>query len=157
MFPYMTCFHVIGWLYISSHVLEPWISQVRGRRPSQLPLDRPQNSQESLHQAGSVRKSHRRKGKPSVTSRHVHTGVTSFLLFETRSCRQTEILFISSLLIQTSLYPVSRLSHVLASLIWDLSVSSTFSWRSFSFTLSQNLTAFIFFPARHISISSLPS
>lgn len=37
--------------------------QVRGRRPSQLPLDRPQNSQEPLHQPGSARKSHRRKGK----------------------------------------------------------------------------------------------
>uniref|UniRef100_A0A8C4NQQ5 PDZ domain-containing protein n=1 Tax=Dicentrarchus labrax TaxID=13489 RepID=A0A8C4NQQ5_DICLA len=37
-------------------------AKVRGRRPSQLPLDRPQNSQESLHQPGSVRKSHRRKG-----------------------------------------------------------------------------------------------
>uniref|UniRef100_A0A4W6D9W7 PDZ domain containing 4 n=1 Tax=Lates calcarifer TaxID=8187 RepID=A0A4W6D9W7_LATCA len=36
--------------------------QVRGRRPSQLPLDRPQNSQEPLHQPGSARKSHRRKG-----------------------------------------------------------------------------------------------
>ncbi|XP_038579786.1 PDZ domain-containing protein 4-like [Micropterus salmoides] len=36
--------------------------KVRGRRPSQLPLDRPQNSQEPLHQPGSVRKSHRRKG-----------------------------------------------------------------------------------------------
>ncbi|XP_054465502.1 PDZ domain-containing protein 4-like [Anoplopoma fimbria] len=36
--------------------------KVRGRRPSQLPLDKPQNSQEPLHQAGSVRKSHRRKG-----------------------------------------------------------------------------------------------
>nr|XP_046253386.1 PDZ domain-containing protein 4-like [Scatophagus argus] len=36
--------------------------KVRGRRPSQLPLDRPQNSQESLQRPGSVRKSHRRKG-----------------------------------------------------------------------------------------------
>ncbi|XP_071314909.1 PDZ domain-containing protein 4-like [Trachinotus anak] len=36
--------------------------KVRGRRPSQLPLDRPQSSQEPLHQPGSVRKSHRRKG-----------------------------------------------------------------------------------------------
>ncbi|XP_059189163.1 PDZ domain-containing protein 4-like [Centropristis striata] len=36
--------------------------KVRGRRPSQLPLDRPQNSQEPLQQPGSVRKSHRRKG-----------------------------------------------------------------------------------------------
>ncbi|XP_074500921.1 PDZ domain-containing protein 4-like isoform X2 [Sebastes fasciatus] len=36
--------------------------KVRGRRLSQLPLDRPQNSQEPLHQPGSARKSHRRKG-----------------------------------------------------------------------------------------------
>ncbi|XP_069383731.1 PDZ domain-containing protein 4-like isoform X2 [Paralichthys olivaceus] len=36
--------------------------KVRGRRTSQPPLDRPQNSQEPLHQPGSVRKSHRRKG-----------------------------------------------------------------------------------------------
>ncbi|KAK9514718.1 hypothetical protein VZT92_025412 [Zoarces viviparus] len=36
--------------------------KVRGRRPSQLPLDKPQNSQEPLHQPGSVRRSHRRKG-----------------------------------------------------------------------------------------------
>lgn len=37
--------------------------QVRGRRPSQLPLDRAQSSQEPLHQPGSIRKSHRRKGE----------------------------------------------------------------------------------------------
>ncbi|CAJ1084335.1 PDZ domain-containing protein 4-like isoform X2 [Xyrichtys novacula] len=36
--------------------------KVRGRRSSQPPLDRPQNSQEPLQQSGSVRKSHRRKG-----------------------------------------------------------------------------------------------
>ncbi|XP_028265178.1 PDZ domain-containing protein 4-like [Parambassis ranga] len=36
--------------------------KARGRRPSQLPLDRPQNSQEPLHQPCSVRKGHRRKG-----------------------------------------------------------------------------------------------
>ncbi|XP_042347239.1 PDZ domain-containing protein 4-like [Plectropomus leopardus] len=36
--------------------------KVRGRRPSQLPLDRPQSSQEPLQQPGPVRKSHRRKG-----------------------------------------------------------------------------------------------
>ncbi|XP_070824423.1 PDZ domain-containing protein 4-like isoform X2 [Chaetodon trifascialis] len=36
--------------------------KVRGRRPSQLPLDRPQNPQEALQQPGSTRKSHRRKG-----------------------------------------------------------------------------------------------
>ncbi|XP_029291742.1 PDZ domain-containing protein 4 [Cottoperca gobio] len=36
--------------------------KVRGRRPSQLPIDKPQNSQEPLQQPGSVRKSHRRKG-----------------------------------------------------------------------------------------------
>ncbi|XP_062418105.1 PDZ domain-containing protein 4-like isoform X1 [Pungitius pungitius] len=36
--------------------------KVRGRRPSQLPLEKTQNSQEPLHQLGSVRKSHRRKG-----------------------------------------------------------------------------------------------
>ncbi|XP_077937628.1 PDZ domain-containing protein 4 isoform X2 [Gasterosteus aculeatus] len=35
--------------------------KVRGRRPSQLPLEKPQNSQEPLHQLGSVRRSHRRK------------------------------------------------------------------------------------------------
>nr|XP_020474622.1 PDZ domain-containing protein 4-like isoform X2 [Monopterus albus] len=36
--------------------------KVRGRRSSQLLLDRSQNSQESLQQPGSVRKSHKRKG-----------------------------------------------------------------------------------------------
>ncbi|TMS16532.1 PDZ domain-containing protein 4 [Larimichthys crocea] len=50
--------------------------KVRGRRPSQLPLDRPQNSQESLHQAGSVRKSHRRKGTLVCSSNG--TGSSSF-------------------------------------------------------------------------------
>ncbi|XP_060890030.1 PDZ domain-containing protein 4-like isoform X2 [Labrus mixtus] len=37
-------------------------TKVRGRKSSQPPLDRPQNSQEPLQQPGSVRKSHRRKG-----------------------------------------------------------------------------------------------
>ncbi|KAF1391072.1 hypothetical protein PFLUV_G00064790 [Perca fluviatilis] len=36
--------------------------KVRGRRPSQLPLDRPQISQQPLQQLGSSRRSHRRKG-----------------------------------------------------------------------------------------------
>ncbi|KAK5895204.1 hypothetical protein CesoFtcFv8_011819 [Champsocephalus esox] len=36
--------------------------KVRGRRASQLPLDRAQNSQEPLQQLGSVRKNQRRKG-----------------------------------------------------------------------------------------------
>ncbi|CAB1453535.1 unnamed protein product [Pleuronectes platessa] len=36
--------------------------KVRGRRTSQPPLDRPQNSQEALQPPGSVRKGHRRKG-----------------------------------------------------------------------------------------------
>ncbi|KAK1898593.1 PDZ domain containing protein 4 [Dissostichus eleginoides] len=37
--------------------------KVRGRRASQLPLDRSQNSQEPLQQPGSVRKNNRRKGE----------------------------------------------------------------------------------------------
>ncbi|KAM8862816.1 PDZ domain-containing protein 4-like isoform 2-T6 [Spinachia spinachia] len=36
--------------------------KARGRRPSQIPVEKPQNSQEPLHQPGSVRRSHRRKG-----------------------------------------------------------------------------------------------
>ncbi|XP_063757457.1 PDZ domain-containing protein 4-like [Eleginops maclovinus] len=36
--------------------------KVRGRRASQLPLERPQNSQEPLQQPGSIRKNHKRKG-----------------------------------------------------------------------------------------------
>lgn len=82
--------------------------QVRGRRLSQLPLDRPQNSQEPLHQPGSARKSHRRKGTPHPTNRHKHehilyhsvSALTFFLsfvcaLFEVLSCCQTKICLVS--------------------------------------------------------------
>nr|XP_029138002.1 PDZ domain-containing protein 4-like isoform X2 [Labrus bergylta] len=41
-------------------------TKVRGRRSSQPPLDRLQNSQEPLQQPGSVRKSHRRKGVTNI-------------------------------------------------------------------------------------------
>ncbi|XP_056130629.1 PDZ domain-containing protein 4-like [Lampris incognitus] len=37
-------------------------NKVRGRKPSQLPLDRPQNSQDPSHHPGMVRKAHRKKG-----------------------------------------------------------------------------------------------
>ncbi|XP_053706184.1 PDZ domain-containing protein 4-like isoform X2 [Synchiropus splendidus] len=58
---YRIMFQQKGW----SHSLRPIDRQgnlkVRGRRPSQLPLDRPQNSQEPLHHNGPTRKGHRRK------------------------------------------------------------------------------------------------
>ncbi|XP_067384390.1 PDZ domain-containing protein 4-like isoform X1 [Channa argus] len=49
--------------------------KVRGRRPSQLPMDTPPNSQEPLQQAGSIRKSHKRKGTFICSSNR--TGSTS--------------------------------------------------------------------------------
>ncbi|XP_040009018.1 PDZ domain-containing protein 4-like [Xiphias gladius] len=70
--------------------------KVRGRRPSQLPLDRPQNSQESLHQPGSVRKSHRRKGT-LVCSGTGSTSVSSVAMVAIPDCvdnaTQTDISF----------------------------------------------------------------
>ncbi|XP_026189012.1 PDZ domain-containing protein 4-like [Mastacembelus armatus] len=73
--------------------------KVKGRRPSQLPLDRPQNSQEPLHQAISVRKSHKRKGGTLVCSGNgtVSTSISSVAMVAIPDCidngTQTDISF----------------------------------------------------------------
>ncbi|KAM3871837.1 PDZ domain-containing protein 4-like [Diretmus argenteus] len=72
--------------------------KVRGRRPSQLPLERPQNSQDPLHQPGSVRKGHRRKGTLVCSGNGTgSTTVTSVTMVAIPDCvdnaTQTDISF----------------------------------------------------------------
>eukprot|EP00064_Thunnus_orientalis_P021668 superscaffoldBa00006724_g21835 len=72
--------------------------KVRGRRPSQLPLDRPQNSQEPLQHPGPVRKSHRRKGTLVCSSNGTgSTSVSSVTMVAIPDCvdnaTQTDISF----------------------------------------------------------------
>ncbi|XP_047463108.1 PDZ domain-containing protein 4-like isoform X2 [Mugil cephalus] len=72
--------------------------QVKGRRPSQLPLDRPQNSQEPLQQPGSVRKSHRRKAMLVCSgNRSGSTSISSIAMVAIPDCvdnaTQTDISF----------------------------------------------------------------
>ncbi|AWP09991.1 putative PDZ domain-containing protein 4-like [Scophthalmus maximus] len=72
--------------------------QVRGRRTSQPPLDRPQNSQEPLQQPGTVRKIHRRKGTLVCSGNGTgSSSVSSFALVAIPDCvdnaTQTDISF----------------------------------------------------------------
>ncbi|XP_026223948.1 PDZ domain-containing protein 4-like [Anabas testudineus] len=71
--------------------------KVRGRRPSQLPLDRAQNSQEPLHQPSSIRKSHRRKGTLMCSGNGTSSTLSSVAMVAIPDCvdnaTQTDISF----------------------------------------------------------------
>lgn len=119
--------------------------QVRGRRPSQLPLDRAQSCQEPLHQPGSVRKSHRRKGEHTSTSSYF-----SFLFTQVSLpvfCQRGILFFISSYMN----YALSSLFfHVLVSSFHPIRLHPTSS-RSMQRPLpSHSFSSFIFFSPLHI-------
>ncbi|XP_078100731.1 PDZ domain-containing protein 4-like [Sander vitreus] len=72
--------------------------KVRGRRPSQLPLDRPQTSQQPLQQLGWSRRSHKRKGTLACSTNANGSGsVCSVVMVAIPDCvdnaTQTDISF----------------------------------------------------------------
>ncbi|XP_042082354.1 PDZ domain-containing protein 4 isoform X2 [Haplochromis burtoni] len=75
--------------------------KLRGRRPSQLPLDRSQNSQEPLSQSGLGCKSHRRKGTLVCGNGTVSSSVSSVAMVAIPDCvdnaTQTDISFQNTL------------------------------------------------------------